>query len=210
MTTTLVFAGGDPVPPALRDELPEADRVIAADSGHHNAIALGFDVDIIVGDFDSLSPTSPVAGATQKVAHPMDKDATDLELAFELAVAEGPRRIVLIGAEGGRVDHELAALVVLASPQWSEVPEIEWVRSDAHIYLIRHTIRIQGDPGEFISLLAVGGDALGITTTGLAWALDGETLRYGSSRGVSNQFTGPEATIRVEKGTLMAVAPMVI
>jgi thiamine pyrophosphokinase len=207
MSTVLVFAGGNPVPLPLRDELPEPDRVIAADSGHENAIALGFDVDVIVGDFDSLSPGSPVAGGTRRVRHPEDKDATDLELALELAVAEAPRRIVLVGAEGGRFDHELAALTVVGSPRWAGVPEIEWVRSDAHVYVIRKTIRIQGDPGAYVSLLAVGGDAVGITTTGLVWALKGETLRSGSSRGASNQFGSPEATIRVEEGALVAVVP---
>lgn len=207
MSTVLIFAGGDPVPQTLRGELPDADFVIAADSGHDIALTLGVGVDVIVGDFDSLSPASPVAETTQRIDFPADKDATDLELAFQLASERQPRRVVVVGAEGGRFDHELSALGLISSPRWSGVPEIEWIRSDSHIYLVRNTIRIQGDPGEHISLLALAGDAVGVTTTGLVWALDDEILRHGSSRGTSNQFSSPEATIRVGSGTLLAVIP---
>ncbi len=209
MNTVLIFAGGDSVPQTLRGELPEAALVIAADSGHDTARGLGVDVDVIIGDFDSLSPAFPVAEATRQIDFPANKDATDLELAFEFAAESQPRRIVVVGAEGGRFDHELSALAVITSPRWSGVPEIEWVRSDSHIYVIRNTIRIQGDHGGFISLLAIGSDAAEVTTTGLVWGLDGEILRRGSSRGTSNQFSSPEATIRVREGTVLAVVPMV-
>jgi thiamine pyrophosphokinase len=207
MNTILIFAGGDRSGKALLDDLPTADHVIAADSGHHNAIALGLDVDVIVGDFDSISPDVQIATTTEIVPYPEDKDFTDLELAFELAARLDPRRIVLVGAEGGRFDHELGAISLLGSPRWAAVPEIEWVRSDAHLYLVRGTVRIQGDPGSNISLFAVGGDALGVSTTGLAWELSSEALLSGSSRGVSNQFQKSEATIQVEGGAVLAVIP---
>ena len=56
-------------------------------------------------------------------------------------------------------------------------------------------------------LLAVGGPATGITTTGLRWALTDGTLAPGSSRGVSNEFTGDAAEITLTAGVLLAIAP---
>ena len=58
-----------------------------------------------------------------------------------------------------------------------------------------------------ISLLAMNGPAHGILTEGLAYALHGETLVPGSTRGISNVFAAPEARIGVERGVVLAVRP---
>ena len=46
-----------------------------------------------------------------------------------------------------------------------------------------------------------------MTTEGLDYPLAGETLEAGSSRGVSNVFTGDAATVEVGRGVLLAVRP---
>jgi thiamine pyrophosphokinase len=207
VSTIIVFAGGKAVARTAVEELPFADRVIAADSGYLIASSLGYRVDTVVGDMDSIGSTAQIHESTEVVRHPVDKDATDLELAFELAVRDQPRRIVLVGAEGGRFDHEVAAVSVICSDRWSVVPEIDWVRSDAISYVIRHARRIQGDPGDLISLIPIGGDATGVVTTGLKWELNGETLHAGSTRGVSNVLLRTEIMVRLSSGVLVGVIP---
>ena len=118
------------VPRSAGDELPAPDLVIAADSGYQIAHALGFDVDTLIGDMDSVGPLDEIPATTTIIRFPVEKDATDLELAFELAVREQPQRIVLVGAEGGRFDHELNAVAMICSDRWRFVPDIAWVRSD--------------------------------------------------------------------------------
>jgi len=66
-------------------------------------------------------------------------------------------------------------------------------------------ITLQGSPGDLVSLLPIGGDASGVTTTGLAWALQNDRLRFGFSRGVSNEMTAREAQIEVAQGLLLVV-----
>jgi thiamine pyrophosphokinase len=207
VSTIIVFAGGKAVARTAVEELPRADRVIAADSGYLIASSLGYRVDTVVGDMDSIGSTAQIHESTEVVRHPVDKDATDLELAFELAVRDQPRRIVLVGAEGGRFDHEVAAVSVICSDRWNVVPEIDWVRSDAISYVIRHARRIQGDPGDLISLIPIGGDATGVVTTGLKWELNGETLHAGSTRGVSNVLLRTEIMVRLSSGVLVGVIP---
>jgi thiamine pyrophosphokinase len=207
MSTVIVFAGGNAVARTAVEELPLADRVIAADSGYLIAASMGYRVDTVVGDMDSIGSMAQIHESTEVVRHPADKDATDLELAFELAVREQPRRIVLVGAEGGRFDHEVAAVSVICSDRWSVIPEIDWVRSDAISYVIRHTRRIQGDPGDLFSLIPIGGDATGVATTGLKWELNGETLHSGSTRGVSNVLLRTEVVVRISGGVLLGVIP---
>jgi len=118
--TVIVVAGGGPPSNVL---LPQRAAVIAADGGLDRALALGLRVDVAIGDFDSVSSEALVrakAAGTRFVQHAKAKDATDLELALELAAASKPRRILLIGAEGGRLDHLLASLLALGSERYAE------------------------------------------------------------------------------------------
>ncbi len=205
MSTVMIFAGGDLLEEKVLEELPQPDYVIAADSGFVLANRFGFATDVIVGDFDSLPGGAVVPGTTELVRHPRDKDATDLELAFELALRRDPERIVLVGAQGGRFDHELSAATLVCSERWREVQEIDWVRQAATCSVVRGTRRLQGDTGATVSLIAIGGDALGVVTQGLEWELADEILYTGSSRGVSNRIRRPEFSVRVESGTLLVV-----
>lgn len=207
MSTVFVFAGGNPPPISILDELPQPDRVIAADSGYLVASALGYGVDALVGDMDSLPEETAITRTTDRLSHPKDKDATDLDLAFELAIRDQPGRIVLVGAEGGRFDHEVAALTTICDDRWASVPEIDWIRSDSICHVIRKTRRIQGDRGGTISLIPFGGTASAVSTRGLKWTLDNDTLYSGTSLGVSNQFDKPEVVISVGKGVVLAIIP---
>ena len=88
VSRAIVLAGGDPVATRIRDHLPADADVIAADSGLHLAGPLGLTVACVVGDLDSADPAAVdaavAAGATVE-RHPVDKDATDLELAIDAA-----------------------------------------------------------------------------------------------------------------------------
>ncbi|MBM2824107.1 MAG: Thiamine diphosphokinase, partial [Thermoleophilia bacterium] len=77
----VVVAGGDPPDPESALAVPLGARVIAADSGLELALALGFEVEIAVGDFDSASPEAVAraeASGTRIDRHPAEKNATDL------------------------------------------------------------------------------------------------------------------------------------
>jgi thiamine pyrophosphokinase len=66
---------------------------------------------------------------------------------------------------------------------------------------------LHGTRGELVTLLPQHGPALGVTTDGLAYPLRGEDLPPGTSRGVSNLFTGPLASVTVRAGTVAAIQP---
>ena len=66
-------------------------------------------------------------------------------------------------------------------------------------------IDLDGSIGELVTLLPVGGDAVGVTTEGLRWPLDGATLRIGRSRGLSNEVVAAPASVRITNGTLLVV-----
>lgn len=205
METVLIFAGGNFPSESLDDELPEADLIVAADSGYDLAVAIGFRVDVLVGDLDSIQ-TEVLPGHVIVERHPVDKDATDLELALSRVALEDPARIVVVGGAGGRVDHELAAALLLCAPDWTGI-EIDWVTDRGWSHVVRGRRLIHGDVGSLISLIPVGGPAGDVTTKGLRWELNKATLLPGTTLGVSNIFDGPVADIRVETGCLLVVVP---
>ncbi len=204
----VVVAGGDAVPYGVTDLLPSPAFVIAADSGLHTALALGLDADLVVGDLDSAHPAAVHAaedGGAVVERHPTDKDATDLELALDAALSRnlGPA-VIVGGASFDRIDHFLANALVVAADRFAPLRPT-WRVKDAVIHVVREATEIVGEPGDIVTLLPVGGPAEGVRTAGLRWALDGERLVPGSTRGVSNELDTTAATVSVTAGVLLAI-----
>jgi len=205
----LVFAGGDPPAEHVRRHLVAAELVIAADSGLAHARAVGLPVDLVVGDLDSVVAAdldAAVAAGAAVESHPAAKDATDLELALLAARDRGAGDIVVVGGHGGRLDHFLANLLLLATPALAGV-RVSALIGDAEVTVVRDHAELSGAPGAHCSLLPVGGPAEGVRTERLRFPLVRETLFPGSTRGVSNEFVVATATVTVDRGVLLAVVP---
>lgn len=200
-----VVTGGEPPEPRLLGELAHPQLVVAADSGADIAAGLGLRVDVVVGDFDSVSPAG-AAAAGERRRFPTDKDATDLALALAEARDRGAASISVVGGGGGRLDHLLANVATLAGDELAPV-RVDALMGSARLWVVRGAETIRGAVGDLVTLLAHGGPATGIRTTGLRWPLAGDTLPAASSRGVSNVFDAPEATVTLRSGTLLAVRP---
>jgi thiamine pyrophosphokinase len=203
----VVVSGGAPPDPRAISSVPLGVPVIAADRGLEHALALGLEVTVAVGDFDSASPEAvdvAEASGTRIDRHPAEKDATDLELALDVAAAMRPERIFVLAGSGGRLDHELATFLLLASQRYADI-QVDAVIGEADVHVIRSARSLEGAPGELVTLVALHGAAEGVTTEGLAYPLRGETLAAGSTRGVSNVFAEATASVTVERGVLLAI-----
>jgi thiamine pyrophosphokinase len=189
--------------------LPPARTVVAADGGLLRARALGLDVDVVVGDLDSVTPEALAAAeeaGARVVRHPQAKDATDLELALDEAVGLGAGRVLVVGSAEGRLDHLLASLLLLGAERYDAL-ELDALVGDALVHVLRGERRLEGTPGELLTLVPLGGRATGVTTEGLEYPLAGETLEPGTTRGVSNVFTETKVRVRLDGGVLLAIRP---
>lgn len=209
MRTIVVAAGRPTLGRDWQAWVRPGDQVIAADGGAVRALAQGIVPDLVIGDLDSLPARQQRAlGARgcRFVVHPRAKDETDLELALAYAAEQGAQEIVILGALGGRLDHTLANLLLLALPQLAG-RSVRLVDGPDMVLLLRggERARLEGQAGDLVSLLPLGEDAGGITATGLAWPLECDRLRFAFSRGVSNEMTGTEATVRLDQGLLLVV-----
>lgn len=208
--TVLVVLNGDIDSAFLAQQLVTADRVVAADGGAGAITAAGGVCDLIVGDGDSLDEAgfASARAANPDVEirrYPTAKDATDAELALRTALEADPERIVVVGAFGGaRLDHELATVMLLANPHWRDL-DVVLADGRRDVRLVTDRAEIQGRAGDFITLLAIDGPARNIRSRGLAYELGGRGLEVGTSLGVSNELTGPTATLEVGSGMVLLV-----
>jgi thiamine pyrophosphokinase len=182
--------------------------VIAADAGARHAEALGLRLDALVGDLDSLGADAlarfQAAGVAVERA-PTHKDETDFELALLHAMREGAKRIVVVGALGGRLDMALANILLLVHPALASV-HVELWNGWQTAWVIRPPgDEMVGQPGDTLSLIPLGDAAVGVTTHRLAYPLNDETLPIGPARGVSNVFEADSAQVDLRAGLLLAV-----
>lgn len=207
--TVVVVAGGARSQRQNAPRLTPGSHVIGADSGIDHALALGYPVHQAIGDFDSVSADGLAQverwGATV-TRHPEAKDATDLELAIDAARSLRPRRLVVVGGQGGRLDHLLANLALLAHAALAGI-EVEGHLGDALVTPVHDWVELAGERGSVVSLLPMHGPALGVTTDGLRYPLRGEDLPAGTSRGMSNELMGERATVTLGDGVLLAIQP---
>jgi thiamine pyrophosphokinase len=205
----VVVSGGEAPSRAAVSAVPEGAVVVVADRGLEHAKALGLEVALAVGDFDSASPETVAAAERAGVRierHAAEKDETDLELALDAAIDLRPGRILVLAGRGGRLDHELSSLLLLAVEKYASA-QIDALVGEAKVHVVRGARELEGAPGELLTLVPAHGAAEGVRTDGLAYPLRGETLDAGSTRGVSNVFVASTARVALERGVLLAIRP---
>lgn len=215
----VIYVGG--VGPSTMPTLPftslpssEPSLRVAADAGLDLAVELGEDVDVIIGDLDSVDLDLLAAARDRGVEvreYPPDKDLTDLELAIQAVLENSPGRqrdLVVIGGGGGRLDHLLGVLAALAAATLLGLDVTGYLGDDV-VWLVGPGVRLElaAQPGTTVSLMAIGGPATVQRAIGLQWPLSNVTLSPTSAIGVSNCVLSPAVTVEVRSGVVAVIAP---
>lgn len=188
--------------PALRPYPAPGDYVIAADRGYDSLMAYGVTPDLVVGDFDSLGYTPSHPNLIQL---PVEKDDTDVAFALRKGLDMGYRRFILLGGVGGRLEHTLGNLQIL---DWLTTQGAQGFLAGEKTVataLRNGSLTFPASMSGYLSVFCNSGSAKGVTLTGLKFPLEDYTLLSSFPIGVSNQFTGQEATVSVEDGSLLLV-----
>jgi len=185
------------------------DLVVAADAAAEQLLDIGVKPDVAIGDFDSALP-----GAIERLkatgvrvrAFPTSKDATDLDLAADATRAAGATSVTITGAFRARLDHTLAALGTLG--RLADLSAVA-VEPDLRMWVAdgetRPTLTLALVPGTVVSILAIGGAALGVTLRGFSYPLEDARLEPVSGLGVSNVADAASQTVALSAGTLLVV-----
>jgi thiamine pyrophosphokinase len=203
----IIANGNAPDETTVRHWLDSATRLFCADGGARAALSLGLRPDVVVGDLDSLDDAQQAQLAAlgcRLAVYPVAKDWTDLELALKLAMEEGATEVVILGALGGRLDQELANIMLLLLPELDNI-SVRIVDERQEMFVTRTEATIAGQPGDIVSLIPWGGDVMGIITEGLMYPLRDEPLLAGPARGISNVMMGQVARVTLRSGALLVI-----
>ena len=209
----------------LAIDMAAYDAVFCADGGLQVAEALDLLGDVpvyLIGDYDSGTPPTEAerAAASGLVVLPTVKDMTDSEAAIDLAVSKGFGRIHVLGGLGGRFDHSMGNLGMLA--KYADDPRVLelWFEDGQNRVFLKTpgTFRVpaqgtalpEGGPENrfhYFGLIAYGGPVEGLTITGAKYPLADHTLTPDTTLGVSNEVAAgsPFAEVTHEKGYLLVV-----
>ncbi len=178
------------------------DIVIAADGGYRYLQSANITPDIIIGDFDSLDET-PYEDNVIKL-NPI-KDITDMNAAADIGLEKGFDEFVIYGATGGRIDHTLANIQLVASLSRRGI-KASLVNGKTVITAVTNgKICFDSSYKGYISVFAHSDICENVSIKGLKYSLENAVLKNDFALGVSNEFVGEESFISVENGTLIIV-----
>lgn len=183
------------------------ELLIAADSGVHAVLERGWIPDLVVGDLDSARQNaidSARAGGAKIEQSAVDKDETDLELALGAVTAAQAASVRVIVRADGRLDHQLANLVCLASPTLDSVVVTASV-GHHDVWVVRGERELDVEIGRHLALVPIGGPAQ-VTSSGVAFPLDNEILSPFAGRGIANEVTDPPVRITVDDGVVLVLS----
>ena len=204
ITKTAVILSAVPVGGAMRRYLTPDAFVVACDAGYRNAVRLGVQPDLIVGDFDS-APRPETTGKT--IVLPHVKDDTDTHYAARWLLERGYTRITLLGALGGaRLEHSLANI---ASGLFLAQNGVEVLladeRSELHYLLPGTPLTLQKGDWQYLSLFPLEGRTEGLCISGVFYPLENAALTADYPLGVSNEFTAPQARLSCASGAVLVL-----
>lgn len=181
--------------------------VIGVDGGARHLRKLGILPDMMMGDFDSILKEDYYYFKDAGVSflkYPSQKDMTDSELALEYALEKGSRSVVLLGCLGTRFDHSLSNIFLLKKMADKNIKCII-ANERNEIQLVKDHIILNNENNMKLTILSLSESVEGITSKGLLYPLENESLKLGSSRGVSNEFVEDIAEISIDKGLLLVI-----
>jgi thiamine pyrophosphokinase len=204
----IIFANGEIADySALEATFQQGDLLVAADGGLKHLRKMNLEPALLIGDLDSVSTEETEAVAAAGIfiqQYPKDKNETDLELAINHVLQAGFKDIRIAGGLGGRLDHTLGNIHLLLDERLAGC-DVRLDDGREEVFIIRARAEVQGRAGDIVSLIPAGGDAEGVTTHGLAYPLNAETLLLEHTRGISNRMLEEKAEISLAKGRLVCI-----
>lgn len=205
----LIMSGGEkPKDEVIRKYASSCELIIGVDKGCNYLYDLNITPQYIVGDFDSskaevIKKLENLGAAKYK--YNCEKDFTDSEEAFELAISKKASEIYFLGSTGKRLDHTLGNLGLLLNALNNGV-RAQIIDDRNKVFLVNSNFKIYSDDEyKYISFLAYNEEIKEFTIKDAKYTLDKYKLKVGDSRTVSNEFNSNEINIEVSNGNLLVM-----
>ena len=183
--------------PELDPDLITENFIVAADAGFRHV--KNKKIAALIGDMDTLKD---VPTGVNVIRYPVEKNATDGELAIDYLHEAGCETLTVYWAFGGKIEHVIGNLNLLAYADSLGI--------SAHIndgvmqaWYCRDRIEIASRPGDEVSVFPFGGNAVAAASSGLYYPLHDLTLDVKKSRGISNRATSDKIVLEISSGAVI-------
>ena len=202
MAQALIIANGDiPENEKWTHVIDANTTVIACDGAIHKCYDRGVNVDVLIGDLDSIEKNKLLGeenfeGAT---IHITDQEDNDLMKAINYAIEQQFDNIVLTGILGGNQAHQFANLlsVGITMQSLTVIHAGGIIRNVNKFHPFSHSIEIGGR----FSVFSIN-NTIGVSITGSKWNLSNVNLPP-SARGLNNVATSETIDIACQEGNLL-------
>ena len=197
-----IFCNGQLSNPAkVKQIAKDCDLLIAADGGAKYCVDIGLTPQVVIGDMDSVdSDMWKENRDIEYIRYPEAKDKSDGELAVEYALEHGCEQVILIAATGGRLDHTLGNVALIAS----HPGQVALFNGTSTLIAVDKSEKciLHGHVGTRVSLIPYGLGPSKVRTNGLKYALRDECLNS-ATHGLSNELCQTETCICVSNSILL-------
>lgn len=207
MKKALLISGGRQVSKKLIKKY--GDRfVLVADGGARLLKKYDLEADLLLGDLDSIDRETLCYVRENNIEikkFPAKKNFTDTALCIDYLLEEGYKDIVILGALGTRLDHELANLYKLKMLYKLGVSAKIVDDNNEVIYVEEGEYEFESSDKKYFSLINAG-DKMSFTTKGLCYEVENLEINVmNPSRAVSNEMLGDKAKIKINFGAAFII-----
>ncbi len=187
--------------PRLAALASAAVPLLAADGGADHLARLGLRPAAVIGDLDSISlETRAWLGEEPLIERP-DQDRTDLDKALEYAFEDlGVERLTVLAAVGGRVDHDLGNLGLLARLAMGE--RLIFEGDDHCVLAVAGEATLAAHSGETWSFWTYD-PSVRVTIDGVRWAIENAAIDVGGRPSISNEAVGDLVRVHATGGAVI-------
>ncbi|RIW36366.1 thiamine diphosphokinase [Bacillus salacetis] len=211
MKINILGGGPEEFIPDLQIYNDENSIWVGVDHGVFRLIHQGIKPDMAFGDFDSVNEDEwkLIEEKTDQINRYLpEKDETDMELALNWSIKQGPEAIRVFGATGGRADHFLANIQMLGKKENLHPSiEIEIIDIQNQVQIVppgEYTLKEKSD-SKYISFLPLTPEVEGLTLSGFKYELQDRNISLGSTLCISNELIQPSGTFSFSSGILMMI-----
>ena len=196
--TVILANGAFPMGAVPLEALRAAARVVCCDGAADKLLATGMEPSWIVGDGDSVSSDTREHFA-DRCHFVAEQETNDLSKAFRFCLSQGWKDIFILGATGGREDHTLGNLSLLAD--FAREADVRLLTDFGFFTPLTASAQLESAAGQQVSLVAcdVG---MRVSAEGLKYPVrDLPLSRWW--QGTLNEACGASFKVSFDEGVLL-------
>lgn len=202
MLAAIFLNGSHPSIRIVKKLLKEDCHIIAADGGADYLHSKKIIPNVIIGDMDSLSShaTEYYRKKDVRFIRIKEQETTDFEKSLNYCKTAGYKEVIVLGATSNRPDHTMNNFSVMK--RFRNYFDVRIFTDEYEIFYASKSIGFTYRKNETLSMMAMP-KAVGVSTKGLKYRLNDETLEFGIREGSLNESVSREISISHKSGTLL-------